>query len=92
MDGVIQNVAHIHVVISSRQKHQSEIPTMNILEIVSAVILAFHHIPLLFCRDLRPYVHPSSGAFLFNISKTKARFKNRHDYYLDNHVMSLSAK
>ena len=38
MDGVIQNVAHIHVVISSRQKHQSEIPTMNILEIVSAML------------------------------------------------------
>ena len=38
MDGVIQNVAHIHVVISSRQKHQSEIPMMNILEIVSAML------------------------------------------------------
>ena len=38
MDGVIQNVAHIHVVISSRQKHQSEIPTMTILEIVSAML------------------------------------------------------
>ena len=38
MDGVIQNVAHIHVVISLRQKHQSEIPTMNILEIVSVML------------------------------------------------------
>ena len=38
MDGVIQNVAHIHVVVSSHQKHQSEIPTMNILEIVSAML------------------------------------------------------
>ena len=39
MDGVIQNVAHIHVVISSCQKHQSEIPTMNILEIPTMNIL-----------------------------------------------------
>ena len=38
MDGILQNVALIHVVISSRQRHQSKIPTMKILEIVSAVL------------------------------------------------------
>ncbi len=38
MDGVIQNVAQLHVVTSPRQRHQSKILTMNILEIVSAML------------------------------------------------------
>ena len=75
MDGVIQNVAYIHVVISLRQRHQSKIPTTNMLEIASAMLSLCFNIFRYRCVEIYDRMRtPLQGPFS-SISQNESTFQ-----------------